>query len=159
MPEIVLKPENIAEFVYFMRGEKVMLDADLAMLYGVKARVLNQAVARNRQRFPSDFMFQLSKDEFGALKSQIVISKPNASLPASTLRSQFVTSNTRRRRSALSSLRFHRAGRRHALQHLAQLPRIGSEYRHHANLCAIASPHGLQSRSCSQNRVTREKIR
>ena len=72
---IVLKPENVAQFVFFMRGEKVMFDADLAMLYGVEVRSLNQAVARNRKRFPADFAFQLTDDELAALRSQLVISK------------------------------------------------------------------------------------
>ena len=61
---IILSPENLAQLVFFIRGEKVMLDADLAALYGVKPRALNQAVARNRQRFPADFMFQLSQREY-----------------------------------------------------------------------------------------------
>jgi hypothetical protein len=52
-----LKTESIAHLVFFIRGEKVILDADLAMLYGVEARALNQAVKRNRSRFPADFMF------------------------------------------------------------------------------------------------------
>ena len=52
---IVLKPENVAQLVFFLRGEKVMFDADLAMLYGVEVRNLNQAVARNRKRFPGCF--------------------------------------------------------------------------------------------------------
>ena len=69
---IVLKPENVAEFVFFIRGEKVMLDADLAMLYGVEARSLNQAVARNRKRFPPDFMFQLSTREYENIRSQFL---------------------------------------------------------------------------------------
>src|SRR6059058_5066409 len=71
---VILKPENLARFVFFIRSEKVMLDSDLAMLYGVEPRVLNQAVARNRKRFPADFMFQLSAGEYDALTSQIVIS-------------------------------------------------------------------------------------
>ena len=72
---IILKPENVAQLVFFVRGEKVLLDADLAMLYGVEARALNQAVARNRKRFPADFMFRLSAKEYESLRSQIVISK------------------------------------------------------------------------------------
>src|SRR2546423_14271714 len=60
---IVLKPENVAQLVFFMRGEKVMFDVDLAMLYGVEVRSLNQAVARNRKRFPADFAFQLTDEE------------------------------------------------------------------------------------------------
>jgi hypothetical protein len=70
-----LKPENLARFVFFIRGEKVMLDSDLATLYGVEARALNQAVARNRKRFPADFMFQLTPREYESLRSQIVTSR------------------------------------------------------------------------------------
>ena len=59
-----------------MRGQKVMLDRDLAMLYGVAARALNQAVKRNRERFPEDFMFQLNWDESKELiRSQFVTLK------------------------------------------------------------------------------------
>src|SRR5437867_10559117 len=60
--------------IFLVRGQKVMLDADLAMLYGVEPRGLNQAVARNRKRFPADFVFQLSARDYDALTSQIVIS-------------------------------------------------------------------------------------
>jgi len=79
-----------------MRGEKVMFDADLAMLYGVEVRTLNQAVARNRKLFPADFAFQLTDDELAALRSQLVISKSPTSQASSRLRSQIVTSNTGR---------------------------------------------------------------
>jgi hypothetical protein len=72
---IILKPENLARFVFFIRSEKVMLDSDLARLYGVEARALNQAVARNRKRFPADFMFQLTPREYESLRSQTVTSK------------------------------------------------------------------------------------
>jgi hypothetical protein len=60
--------------IYILRNQKVMLSTDLARLYGVEPRVLVQAVKRNKDRFPGDFMFQLSAAEFGRLKSQIVIS-------------------------------------------------------------------------------------
>ena len=60
--------------IYEIRGQKVMLDKDLAAMYGVEVRILNQAVKRNIDRFPSDFMFQLSNDEWRGLKSQFVIS-------------------------------------------------------------------------------------
>ena len=89
---IILKPENVAQLVFFVRGEKVLLDADLAMLYGVEPRALNQAVARNRKRFPADFMFQLSAREYDALTSQIVISDKDDARGASALRSQIVIS-------------------------------------------------------------------
>ena len=62
--KLALKPENLAQLVFFIRGEKMMLDSDLAMLYGVSTKALNQAFRRNKQRFPSDFAFQLSKEEF-----------------------------------------------------------------------------------------------
>ena len=60
--------------IYLIRGEKVMLDRDLAKLYEVETRILNQAVRRNEKRFPADFMFQMSKVEMDDWKSQIVIS-------------------------------------------------------------------------------------
>ena len=66
--------ENIENLIRVIRGKQVMLDRDLARLYGVEARALNQAVQRNIERFPEDFMFQLTKEEFENLKSQIVIS-------------------------------------------------------------------------------------
>ena len=66
--------ENIQHRIYEVRGLQVMLDRDLAELYGVETRVLNQAVKRNIERFPSDFLFRLSKKEWDHLKSQIVIS-------------------------------------------------------------------------------------
>ena len=93
---IVLKPESVAQLVFFIRGEKVMFDADLAMLYGVEVRSLNQAVARNRKRFPADFAFQLTDDELAALRSQLVISKSPTSQASSRLGSRIVTSNTGR---------------------------------------------------------------
>lgn len=58
-----VKPENVAPLVRLIRGEKVLLDADLAGLYGVATKVLNQAVKRNAERFPEDFMFQLTAGE------------------------------------------------------------------------------------------------
>ena len=60
--------------IYEIRGQKVMLDRDLAEMYGVQTKVLNQAVKRNIERFPEDFMFQLEKEEWNNLKSQIVTS-------------------------------------------------------------------------------------
>ena len=63
MTQIAPQPENLAKLVYLIRGEKVLLDADLAALYGVATKVLNQAVKRNLDRFPTDFMFQLTPEE------------------------------------------------------------------------------------------------
>ena len=72
--ELQLSEELISNKIYFIRNQKVMLDRDLATLYGVETRVLNQAVKRNISRFPNDFMFELSKEEFDNLTSQIVTS-------------------------------------------------------------------------------------
>ncbi len=65
--------ERIDQLIYAVRGQRVMLDRDLAMLYGVETRVLNQAVRRNRERFPADFMLELTRKEILRI-SQIVIS-------------------------------------------------------------------------------------
>lgn len=72
MATLTPKPENLVSLVVFVRGERVMLDSDLADLYGVEARALNQAVARNRDRFPEDFMFQLTAEEFDAIRPRLV---------------------------------------------------------------------------------------
>ena len=72
----------IEKQIVLLRGERVMLSTDLAALYGVEPRVLVQAVKRNLDRFPDDFMFQLTREELTNLKSQIVISsQPHAPLP------------------------------------------------------------------------------
>jgi hypothetical protein len=73
MNELIID-ENIKNKIFTIRGLQVMLDRDLAKLYGVETKVFNQAVKRNIERFPSDFMFQLSKDEFENWRSQIVTS-------------------------------------------------------------------------------------
>ncbi len=66
--------EAIADRIITLRGERVLLDADLAVLYGVETRRLNEQVQRNRQRFPADFIFQLTPEEFAILKSQFATS-------------------------------------------------------------------------------------
>ena len=70
----LIRSENIISQIYYFRGVKVMLDFHLAALYDVETRVLNQAVQRNIERFPEDFMFQLSDNEIKNLTSQIVTS-------------------------------------------------------------------------------------
>ena len=72
MPERqdIVKVAGVEGYIRLLRGEKVILDADLADLYGVATRVLVQAVKRNLERFPADFMFQLTKEEFAVLRSQ-----------------------------------------------------------------------------------------
>lgn len=69
----VIPIERIQQKIYVIRGQKVMLDYDLAALYGVETRAFNQAVRRNIDRFPDDFLFQLNGEEASALRSQFVI--------------------------------------------------------------------------------------
>ncbi len=74
MSESPIPKERIARSILVVRGQKVLLDADLATLYGVPTKVLNQALRRNRERFPADFVFQLTSEEAACLRSQIVTS-------------------------------------------------------------------------------------
>ena len=71
-----LVPAHVDRKILILRGDRVMLDEGLAALYGVDTRTLIQAVKRNAERFPADFMFQLTAEEHAALRSQIGISKP-----------------------------------------------------------------------------------
>jgi hypothetical protein len=93
-PKPPIPIEQIDGMIRTIRGTRVMLDRDLAKIYGVPTKAFNQAVKRNRQRFPEDFMFRLTQEEAKALRasrSQTVTS----SRPTDPLRSQFVTSNQR----------------------------------------------------------------
>jgi len=74
----LVPPEVIEKRIYVIRGNKVMLDSDLAELYGVETRSLVQGLKRNLDRFPEDFMFQLTREELELWRSQIVISNPAA---------------------------------------------------------------------------------
>lgn len=106
MTQIIPKPENLAKLVFLIRGEKVLLDTDLADLYGVEARVLNQSVARNRNRFPDDFMFQLTTEEWTAMRSQIA----TTSAAISTNSSQIVMSSRKNRGIAYRPYAFTEQG-------------------------------------------------
>ncbi len=77
--------------IYVIRGQRVMLDFDLAAMYGVETKALNQSVKRNIERFPEDFMFQLTKGEFEILRSQFVTSKVADNQGDIILRSQIAT--------------------------------------------------------------------
>lgn len=86
-----LKNIDIESLIRFVRGQKVMLDSDLAMLYGVTTSRLNEQVKRNINRFPDDFMFQLTKEEWSVLMSQIETSKAEYLQGVESLTSQFAT--------------------------------------------------------------------
>ncbi len=70
--DLILREDNIASIIYMIRGEKVMLDMDLAELYGVETKKMKQTVRRNINRFPTDFMFELTREEYNSLRSQFV---------------------------------------------------------------------------------------
>jgi len=78
-PKSPIPIEQIDEMIRTIRGVRVMLDRDLAKIYGVPTFRFNEAIKRNRHRFPPDFMFQLTREEFDFLKSQIAMSKPKNS--------------------------------------------------------------------------------
>ena len=73
---LVVSKDQIDSMIRSIRGVRVMLDSDLAKIYGVPTFRFNEAIKRNRHRFPADFMFQLTRDEFDSLTSQIAMSKP-----------------------------------------------------------------------------------
>src|SRR5207247_6311679 len=100
----ILAAQRIERAILLVRAQKVMLDADLAVLYGVPTKVLIQAVKRNSARFPGDFMFRLTAEE------------------AVRLRSQIVTSNVGRGRQALAAIRFHRTWRRYDVERPSEYP-------------------------------------
>ena len=108
---VMLVPEQLAPLVHYLRHEKVILDSDLAELYGVSTGTLNQAVQRNIERFPADFMFQLSDDEAAGLGCQIGIL--NAAQAA--LKSQIVIAKNAESSSLLQSGRGNSRGGRRTL--------------------------------------------
>jgi hypothetical protein len=84
-------PQAIEPLILTVRGQKVILDAELARIYGVTTKVFNQAVKRNKRKFPADFMFQLTAEEYEGLRSQFV------TLSRASNRSQFVTGSQKHR--------------------------------------------------------------
>ena len=120
---LAIPVERVQQAIYLVRGQKVMLDKDLAQLYRVETRVLNQAVRRNAERFPSDFMFKLTRDEVLRI-SQFVIS--------SDLKfSKNVYAFTQEGVAMLSG-------------GAAQCPRLAGEHCHRAGLCAPSRDVDLQ---------------
>src|SRR3982751_5510169 len=97
---------SIQNRIYELRGERVMLDFDLAALYEVETKVLNQAVKRNIKRFPKDFMFRLSLEEWKDIRSQAV----TASESTGSMRSQSVTASQGRRNTNVTPYAFTEQG-------------------------------------------------
>ena len=101
--------ERITRSILLIRTQKVMLDADLAALYGVETRVLVQAVKRNRDRFPPDFMFQLTKPEFDKLRSQVVTSSRYPPYAFTEQGVSMLSSVLRSKRAILTNIEIMRA--------------------------------------------------
>lgn len=96
-PKSAFPITTIEARIHLVRGHKVILDRDLAELYGVSTKVLNQAVKRNRQRFPDEFVFRLAQDEANSLRSQnVTLNDPASATGSSTNQSQIVTSKETR---------------------------------------------------------------
>jgi hypothetical protein len=95
-------PKLLDSLILTIRGEKVILDVDLAEIYGVTTKALNQAVNRNTDRFPADFVFRLRASEVAGLRSQFVTANTQVSVPQydGALRSQFVTAKRGGRRTS-----------------------------------------------------------
>ena len=77
MSAVLATTDFIATKILFLRDEKVLLDADLALLYGVETKALKQAVRRNIERFPEDFMFELTEEEFKNLEASVTLPLPS----------------------------------------------------------------------------------
>jgi len=100
MARDIISVGQVAQRIFYFRGQKVLLDFDLAALYGVAVKVLNQAVKRNRERFPNDFMFQLTDDETQLSKSQLLLFENRQIAENESAEpnwSQFVTSSQKHR--------------------------------------------------------------
>ncbi len=137
--ETFLPDERILSRIFWVRGRKVMFDSDLAKLYGVEIRELNQAVKRNDTRFPEDFMFQLSEEEYAALRSQIVI------LNSSDART--------------SKRGLHRTGRRHAFKRAPKRKSGTSQHPNHPNLHETSRNSRNSQRTPRKNRAHGKQIR
>jgi hypothetical protein len=98
MSKEIIPVERIAQRIFVLRGERILLDFDLAALYGVAAKILNQAVKRNRKRFPADFMFQLTAETRFLRPHPLGVDRqPSENEPTATNWSQFVTSSRKHR--------------------------------------------------------------
>ncbi len=109
-----LTADQLGRLIYEIRGERVMLDSDLASIYGVETKALNRAVKRNRHRFPKDFMFQLSEDQWKNLRYQI--STSSSGREHQSLRYQIGTSSLGHGGRRSRPMGFHRARRDYGSQ-------------------------------------------
>ena len=105
-----MQTQFIQQKIFEIRGQKVMLDFDLAILYEVETRVLNQSVKRNIDRFPEDFMFRITKKEWSDMRSQIVIASEQTNGTQAINRSQIVTASQIKRNKSVTPYAFTEHG-------------------------------------------------
>ena len=133
------RPEELAQLVFLVRGEKVMFDADLAKLYGVSTKALNQAMNRNKARFPEDFAFRFITGRIqGYAVTDCDLIWPSLEFEVTDCDLKFP------RRPSPAAVRIHRTRRRHAFERPAQRARGRGKYCHYAHFCAAAAAHGFQ---------------
>ena len=121
--EVQTNTRPIRDIIYFVRGQQVLLDSDLAALYKVDTKVFNQAVKRNIERFPAEFRFQLTQEEYDSLKSQIVTSKKGV------------------RRKAIYAICLYGAGSSYAICGSKERYRHSGQYSDHQCICRDAPFH------------------
>ena len=130
----LIPTERIERFIFLIRGQKILLDADLALIYGVPTKVLNQGVKRNMRRFPSDFVFRLTAEQLEAVQSQIA-------------------TGSQASRPSVSSLRVHRARRDHGAQSLKFLSYDVMMSKHH-NVIAWRKENTCNGRGNTNHRLS-----
>lgn len=140
MEQNLIPVERIERTILVIRGYKVILDTDLAALYGVETKVFNQAVKRNIERFPEDFMFQLTEEEIAILKCHFGTSNSHGGAP-------------------LFALCLHRTRCGDAVKRTSQHSRGACEHRNHARFCTPAPAASNRCASRSQIGGVGKKIR
>lgn len=166
---VKIPDEMVARRIFSIRGENVMLDSDLAQLYGVETKVLKQQVKRNIQSFPEDFMFELTADEFEHLRSQIVTSShggtrymPMAFTEHGVLMLSSVLKSPRARAVNIQIMRLFVKMREHLLTHkdvLLQLEKLRGTSKEHAGKIAVIFKYLKQMEQRQQETALLEEIR
>lgn len=166
---VKIPDEMVARRIFAIRGEKVMLDSDLAALYGVETKALKQQVKRNIESFPEDFMFELTADEFENLRSQIVTSShggarymPMAFTEHGVLMLSSILKSQRARAVNIQIMRLFVKMREHLLTHkdvLLQLEKLRSTSKEHAGKIAVIFKYLKQMEQRQEETELLEEIR
>src|ERR1044072_3502801 len=148
MPDdlVALPESSIENCILLIRGHKVILDRELARLYGVSTRTLNQAVKRNLNRFPDDFMFQLTHDETAAWQETSLASSRSLKGPFFKITNCDLKKSGRKTHK-IPALRLHRTRHPDAFERAEERPCSPGQYSNHANVCLTARAPGLERRT------------